>query len=98
MECRLRGATLGVLGIVLYTIHMPLGVTGELMRASQLGLGWAGLDVPVLNGLADLGGCTGISDHKGLITNSFAITVGLLPGALIGALFAGEFKLRLPNN
>ena len=94
----LGGATLGVLGIVLYTIHMPLGVTGELMRASQLGLGWAGLDVPVLNGLADLGGCTGISDHKGLITNSFAITVGLLPGALIGALFAGEFKLRLPNN
>ena len=92
------GATLGLLGIVLYTIHKPLGVTGELMRASQLGLRWAGVDIPVLNGLSTLGGCTGILDETGLITHTFAITVGLLPGALIGALFAGEFRLRLPKN
>ena len=68
------------------------------MRASQLGLRWAGVDIPVLNGLSTLGGCTGILDETGLITHTFAITVGLLPGALIGALFAGEFRLRLPKN
>lgn len=92
------GVVLGVLGIVMYTIHMPLGVTGELMRASQLVMGWGGIDVPVLDGLATLGGCTGRSGESGLISHTFSITVGLLPGALMGALFAGEFKLRLPNN
>jgi hypothetical protein len=91
------GVVLGILGIVMYTIHMPLGVTGELMRASQLGLGWMGVDVPVLDGLSTLGGCTGRSGESGLLGHTFAITVGLLPGALIGALFAGEFKLRLPT-
>ena len=89
------GVVLGILGIVMYTIHMPLGVTGELMRASQLGLGWMGVDVPVLEGLSTLGGCTGLSGEPGLLGHTFAITVGLLPGALIGALFAGEFKIRL---
>lgn len=91
------GVVLGLLGIVMYTIHMPLGVTGELMRASQLGLGWGGVEVPTLDGLSTLGGCTGRSGEPGLLGHTFAITVGLLPGALIGALFAGEFKLRLPN-
>ncbi|MBT3994459.1 MAG: YeeE/YedE family protein [Chloroflexi bacterium] len=91
------GVVLGIIGIVMYTIHMPLGVTGELMRASQLGLGWMGVDVPVLDGLSTLGGCTGRSGEPGLLGHTFAITVGLLPGALIGALFAGEFKIRLPK-
>jgi uncharacterized membrane protein YedE/YeeE len=76
---------------------MPLGVTGELMRASQLGLGWTGVDIPILDGLSTLGGCTGQSGEPGLLAHTFAITVGLLPGALIGALFAGEFKLRFPT-
>ncbi|NQW20119.1 MAG: YeeE/YedE family protein [Chloroflexi bacterium] len=91
------GVVLGIIGIVMYTVHMPLGVTGELMRASQLGLGWAGVDVPTLDGLSTLGGCTGRSGEPGLLGHTFAITVGLLPGALIGALFAGEFKIRLPK-
>jgi uncharacterized membrane protein YedE/YeeE len=92
------GVTLGVLGIVMYTIHMPLGVTGELMRASQLVMGWTGINVPEMDGLATLGGCTGRAGEAGLISHTFSITVGLLPGALMGALFAGEFKVRLPNN
>lgn len=91
------GVVLGLLSIVMYTIHMPLGVTGELMRASQLGLGWTGVDIPILDGLSTLGGCTGQSGEPGLLAHTFAITVGLLPGALIGALFAGEFKLRFPT-
>jgi uncharacterized membrane protein YedE/YeeE len=91
------GAVLGGLGVLLYLIHMPLGVTGELMRASHLGMGWIGLDAPVMEGLADLGGCTGRAGESGLLTHTFAITVGLLPGALAGALFAGEFRVRFPN-
>ncbi|NQW18623.1 MAG: YeeE/YedE family protein [Chloroflexi bacterium] len=90
------GAVIGFLGVLLYLIHMPLGVTGELMRASIEGMGWIGLDAPIMEGLSTLGGCTGRAGESGLLTHTFAITVGLLPGALIAALLAGEFRVRLP--
>ncbi len=90
------GATLGVLSILLYSVHMPWGVTGELNR-------WATnvLDFTVgaphhLNGLDSIGGCAALMAHAGLFTHPFAMTEGLFVGALIGALFSGEFKLRFP--
>ena len=33
-----------------------------------------------------------------MFSHTFAVTVGLLPGALVGALFSKEFKLRFPKS
>lgn len=49
-------------------------------------------------GLNDLGGCAARAGEEGVFTHAFAVTVGLLPGALVGALFAREFKLRFPRS
>ena len=79
-------------------VHMPWGVTGELARFSNTIMSSFNFAPPEALGLSDLVGCTGLSDSAGLFTHSFAVTVGLLPGALVGALFASEFKPRFPRN
>jgi uncharacterized membrane protein YedE/YeeE len=90
------GVALGIIAIVMFTVHMPLGVTGELMYFSHQLLNGIGLGPVVMNGLDGLGGCTA-EPGGGLINHTFALTVGVLPGALIGALFAGEFRIRYPR-
>jgi uncharacterized membrane protein YedE/YeeE len=92
------GGVLGVIGVLMYMVHMPWGVTGELARFSNTIMSTLNFAPPEALGLSDLGGCSGQSDGTGLFTHSFAVTVGLLPGALVGALFASEFKLRFPRN
>jgi uncharacterized membrane protein YedE/YeeE len=92
------GGVLGVIGVLMYMVHMPWGVTGELARFSNTIMSSFSFAPPEAIGLSDLAGCTGVSDSAGLFTHSFAVTVGLLPGALVGALFASEFKLRFPRN
>jgi len=92
------GGVLGVIGVLMYMVHMPWGVTGELARFSNTIMSTLNFAPPEAIGLSDLGGCSGQSDGTGLFTHSFAVTVGLLPGALVGALFASEFKLRFPRN
>ena len=92
------GGVLGVIGILMYMVHMPWGVTGELAGLSNTIMSSLNFAPPEALGLSDLAGCTGTSDSAGLFTHSFAMTVGLLFGALVGALFASEFKLRFPRN
>jgi len=92
------GGVLGVIGVLMYMVHMPWGVTGELARFSNTIMSTLNFAPSEALGLSDLGGCSGQSDGTGLFTHSFAVTVGLLPGALVGALFASEFKLRFPRN
>lgn len=91
------GAVLGTVGLLMYMVHMPWGVTGELTRWANGSMGLAGFAPPPLTGAADIGGCTGRATETGLFTHTFAVTVGLLPGAFVGALFAGEFKWRVPR-
>ncbi len=81
----------------MYMVHMPWGVTGELARLSNAIMSTLNFAAPEALGLSDLGGCSGLSDETGLFTHTFAVTAGVLPGSLIGALFAGEFKLRFPR-
>jgi uncharacterized membrane protein YedE/YeeE len=90
------GATLGVLSILVYSVHMPWGVTGELNRWAENVLDVVGTAPHELHGLNAIGGCAALMAHTGLFTHPFAMTEGLFVGALIGALFAGEFKLRFP--
>jgi len=91
------GAVLGVIGVLMYMVHMPWGVTGELARLSNAIMSTLNFAAPEALGLSDLGGCSGLSEETGLFTHTFAVTAGVLPGSLIGALFAGEFKLRFPR-
>ncbi len=90
------GASLGFINVLMYMVHMPWGVTGELSRWSNALMGAAGFAPPALLGLNDIGGCAALAAEGGFFTHTFAVTVGLLVGAFVGALFAGEFKLRFP--
>lgn len=92
------GAVLGGIVVVMYTIHMPWGVTGELTRWSNAAMSLAGAVPPAPLGLDDIGGCAALAQETGLFGHTFSVTVGVLPGALVGALFAKEFKLRFPRN
>lgn len=90
------GAILGFINVLMYMVHMPWGVTGELSRWSNALMSAAGFAPPVLLGLNDIGGCAARASEGGFFTHTFAVTVGLLVGAFVGALLAGEFKLRFP--
>ena len=92
------GAVIGGIGVLMYMTHMPFGVTGELMRFSSLGMETLNIAPPEPLGLSSIGGCAGRSTESGLFGHTFAITVGLLPRAFIGALFAREFKIRIPKS
>jgi hypothetical protein len=92
------GAILGGIVVVMYTVHMPWGVTGELSRWSNAAMSLAGAAPPVPLGLDDIGGCAALADETGVFGHTFSVTVGLLPGALVGALLSKEFKLRLPRS
>ncbi|MBI2983357.1 MAG: YeeE/YedE family protein, partial [Chloroflexi bacterium] len=92
------GAALGGIATLMYVVHMPWGVTGELMRWANASMTALGAPPPEALGLADIGGCAARADEPGIFTHTFAVTVGLLPGAAIGALLAKEFKLRFPRS
>lgn len=92
------GAALGGITVVMYTVHMPWGVTGELMRGANAAMSAIGAASPAPLGLNDIGGCAARATETGLFSHTFSVTVGLLPGAAVGALFAKEFKLRFPRS
>lgn len=92
------GAVLGGIVVVMYTVHMPWGVTGELTRLANASMTALGVAPPEALGLSDIGGCAARADETGLFGHTFSVTVGILPGALIGALLAKEFKLRFPRS
>ena len=91
------GAILGAIGVAMFMVHMPWGVTGELTRWANGAMSGLGFPPPAPLGLSELGGCAARAAETGVFTHTFAVTVGLLPGALVGALFAREFKLRFPR-
>ncbi len=90
------GAVLGVIVVMMYMLHIPWGVIGELSRWAQQSMNALSVGAPDLKGLSDIGGCAARAGEAGRFTHAFAVSVGLMPGALVGALFAGEFKLRFP--
>ncbi len=89
---------LAILNIFIYLFDHPLGVTGELSdwanRAASLG----GIVAPTLIGTANLAGCLLVYDPTASpVTTGTMLDGGLIVGAFIAALFAGEFKLRVPR-
>ena len=92
------GAVLGGLNILMYSVHMPWGLTGELSRWANSLMTGVGAAPPVALGLSAIGGCAArAGEATGFFSHTFAVTVGLIAGALAAALFANEFKLRFPR-
>ncbi len=92
------GAALGTLNSFLYLAHMPWGVTGELSRWSAGLSRLLGFPPQPLVGVEQLGGCTLTLGGGRLVTHSLTLDVGMVAGALVAALLAGEFRIRIPPN
>jgi hypothetical protein len=91
------GAVLGGLNVMLFTSAHPWGFTGELSRWSIGFTNWLGVGPGQLAGVADLPGCTMEVGGTGFLHHMFFLVWGMVIGSLIGALFAGEFKIRVPK-
>ena len=92
----LAGLGLGALNVFDYAYRHPLGVTGELARWADALAGLVGLSAGPLLGADQIAGCTLAPESGGLLTHGLMLDVGLVFGALLGALLSGEFKIRLP--
>lgn len=93
------GVALGTLNVFLYTYEHPWRVTGEISAwgsalAAKLGLG---LEPPPLLGVETLAGCTLSGAEGGFLNHMTLSNLGLFAGALVAALLAREFKLRVPR-
>lgn len=88
---------LSALEVCAYLVDHPLGVTGELASWADRAAGVAGLQAPPLDGAAALQGCNLVLEKLGLINNFTLLDSGLIVGALLAALLAGEFKVRAPR-
>jgi uncharacterized membrane protein YedE/YeeE len=90
------GVALGVLNVWLYLAHMPWGVTGELSRWAIGVLELAGVGPGPLQGAGTLSGCALVGTRGPWISHTLTLDVGMVAGALAGALLAGEFRIRRP--
>jgi len=91
------GLALGTLNVFLYTYEHPWRITGEIgawggMLAARLGFG-----TPELLGVETLAGCTLEGAQGGFFNHMTLANLGMFTGALVAALLAGEFKLRIPR-
>jgi uncharacterized membrane protein YedE/YeeE len=91
------GVALGVLNVLLYVAHMPLGVTGELSRWSMGLMTLVGWSPGPLRGVDRLAACALVAPGGPLVTHTLTLNVGIVAGSLAAALAAGEFRLRWPR-
>jgi uncharacterized membrane protein YedE/YeeE len=93
----LGGGIFGLVNILTFVSTRPLGVTGELSRWS-LSLGNAmGLTPGELLGTNSMAGCVLDTGDGTVLTFLLFLVVGIFYGSFIGALFSGEFKIRIPK-
>ncbi len=90
------GILIGALGAVAYLRIAPLGVTAELGSLARTAADSAGLLPARLEGLDSLRGCVAAVKQV-FWSNNGALVTGLVLGALAAALFAGDFRPRLPG-
>jgi uncharacterized protein len=88
---------LAVLNIGAFLIDTPLGVTGELAAWADRAAGVVGLAAGPLLGADTLAGCNLAlaSATGGVINATTLLDAGLVFGALLAALAAREFKVRV---
>jgi uncharacterized membrane protein YedE/YeeE len=88
---------LSVLNIAAFLVDTPLGVTGELAAWADRAAGLVGLAAGPLLGADTLAGCNLAIGSVGVINATTLLDIGLVFGALVAALAAREFKVRLPR-
>lgn len=88
-------SALAGLNVAAYLADHPIGVTGELASWADRAAGLVGLSAPPLLGADLMAGCNLILERLGLISDHTMLDAGLVAGALLAALAAGEFKLRV---
>lgn len=91
------GAVLGGLNVLLFTAAHPWGFTGEISRWSIGFSNWLGFGPGSLLGADTLPGCALETGGPSIINHMFFLVWGMILGAFIAALFAGEFKIRIPR-
>ncbi|MBI2919409.1 MAG: YeeE/YedE family protein [Chloroflexi bacterium] len=92
------GVTLGLLNVFLYLFSRPWGVAGEVWRWSDWFAGKLSIQYPELLGMDAVEGChVGSSVTQGFFTWGLLVNGGIVVGSLVGALMAGEFKVRVPK-
>jgi uncharacterized membrane protein YedE/YeeE len=90
-------AALATLNVAAFLIDTPLGVTGELAAWAERAAGVIGLAAPALLGADALAGCNLAIGSGGVVNATTLLDAGLVFGALLAALVAREFKVRLPR-
>ena len=93
----LGGSILGILGILMFIVKKPIGVTGGLSHVITIPLTKIGLiSSETVSSLNELGGCT--SSNESLVNSSFMMTFGVIFGSFVASIISGEFKIRAPKN
>ncbi len=89
---------LAVLNVFFYIYDRPLGVTGELSAWSdRIASGLFRLQAPALLGADGLAGCNLTAGVGSWWTSEgLLVDAGLIIGALVAAVLANEFKVRVP--
>lgn len=90
-------AALGWLNVVSYQIDHPIGVTGELASWADRAASLLGAAAPALLGAELMAGCNLVLEKLGLVSSRTMLDGGLIVGAFLAAIGAGEFKLRAPR-
>lgn len=90
------GATLGFLNLLMFLNSHPWGFTGEVSRWVIGFTNTLGIGPGELAGAASLPGCA-LEVTEGILSHMLFLVWGMVFGSFIAALFAGEFKIRLPR-
>ena len=85
------------LNVAAFLVDTPLGVTGELAAWAERAAGLVGWASGPLLGADSLAGCNLVLGSHGVINATTLLDGGLVFGALLAALAAREFKVRLPR-
>jgi uncharacterized membrane protein YedE/YeeE len=92
------GALLGALNVLLFTAREPWGFTGEVSRWSIGVASLFGAAPGPLLGVEDLPGCVLVPSDGVFFNHMLFLVCGMFFGSFAGALGAGEFKIRVPQN
>ena len=93
------GVVLAIVNIILFIRFHPLGVVGEISRWSNSIMHTFGAPHIDLKGIDALGACaTVVSEGGSWFTETFFLNIGIVAGATASAIFAREFKLRVPKS
>lgn len=92
------GAALGALNVITFIAERPWGFTGELSRWGVGITNGLGLGPGQLLGVNAIPGCVlETSGNGGVLNYMLFLVVGMVYGSFLAALFAGEFKIRVPK-